>query len=123
MESTSLFDPDDHEWYSIRIHETSQEDIELSFQEFCEDQSIERYLLCYEEQAAKPHYHSMIECNLAKKKKYVISIITYSKNILPRYMVINPLRGPHVMDPRECFSIYVKRAISALTPHILQKKS
>lgn len=63
------FDPDQHDWYSIRIHGTVEDDIETHFQQFCEDQDITRYLLCYEEKAARPHYHSMIECTLKKKKK------------------------------------------------------
>lgn len=71
MESLSLFDPDDHDWYSIRIYvpDLSDQSIEEQFVEFCEDLSIDRYLLCFEEQAAKPHYHSMVECSLEKKKK------------------------------------------------------
>lgn len=70
METSQPFNPDDHEWFSIRIHSV-EDDIEQSFQQFCEDNSIDRYLMCYEEDAARPHYHSMVECSLEKKRKII----------------------------------------------------
>jgi hypothetical protein len=50
-------------YYSIRIHPSdySAADLEEKFSQFCTNNSIERYVMTYEQDAARPHYHTLVQ--------------------------------------------------------------
>lgn len=50
-------------WHTVRIHPNhdNPSDIVNDFKNYCETNSIENFILSYEEDASRPHYHALFE--------------------------------------------------------------